>query len=48
MSDLRSWSRQTTRVRFGYAWPEIYPDGVGWVTFDPTPGRGPGKDGVSS
>ena len=48
MSDVRSCSIQTTRVRFGYAWAEVYLDGAGWVLIDPTPGRGPGQDGVSS
>jgi transglutaminase-like putative cysteine protease len=24
----------------GHAWPELYFDGIGWVAFEPTPGRG--------
>jgi len=28
------------RGRHAHAWPEIYFDGVGWVPFEPTPGRG--------
>jgi transglutaminase-like putative cysteine protease len=47
MSDVRNCSIQTTQVRFGYAWAEIYFDGAGWVPFEPTPGRGPGQDSVS-
>jgi len=26
--------------RHAHAWPEIYFDGIGWVAFEPTPGRG--------
>ena len=30
----------------GHAWPEVYLDGFGWVSFEPTPGRGaPGAEG---
>jgi transglutaminase-like putative cysteine protease len=28
------------RGRHAHAWPEIHLDGVGWVAFEPTPGRG--------
>ena len=28
------------RGRHAHAWPEVYLDGVGWVAFEPTPGRG--------
>ena len=28
------------RGRHAHAWPEVYFDGVGWVPFEPTPGRG--------
>lgn len=28
------------RGRHAHAWPEIWFDGVGWVPFEPTPGRG--------
>ena len=26
--------------RHAHVWPEIYFDGIGWVPFEPTPGRG--------
>ncbi|HUP74115.1 MAG TPA: DUF3488 and transglutaminase-like domain-containing protein [Acidimicrobiales bacterium] len=33
------------RGEHAHAWPEIYLDGVGWVRFEPTPGRGgPGDE----
>ncbi len=34
--------RQTYVVsdRHAHAWPEVYFDGLGWVAFEPTPGRG--------
>ncbi len=28
------------RGRHAHAWPEVYLSGVGWVAFEPTPGRG--------
>ncbi len=28
------------RGRHAHAWPEVFFDGVGWVAFEPTPGRG--------
>ncbi len=28
--------------RNGHAWPEVWFDNIGWVAFDPTPGRGNG------
>ena len=32
--------------RNAHAWPEVWFDGVGWVLFEPTPGRGaPGSEG---
>lgn len=32
--------------RNAHAWPEVWFDGVGWVSFEPTPGRGePGAEG---
>jgi transglutaminase-like putative cysteine protease len=34
--------------RQAHAWPEVWFDGVGWVLFEPTPGRGaPGSEGVT-
>ena len=33
------------RGQFAHAWPEVYFEGVGWVPFEPTPGRGaPGAE----
>ena len=33
------------RGEYAHAWPEVYLDGVGWVAFEPTPGRGmPGAE----
>ena len=29
--------------RNAHAWPEVYFEGLGWVPFEPTPGRGPGN-----
>ncbi|MEZ5167892.1 MAG: transglutaminase-like domain-containing protein [Acidimicrobiales bacterium] len=33
------------RGRHAHAWPEVYFADVGWVVFDPTPGRSRGNDG---
>jgi transglutaminase-like putative cysteine protease len=34
--------------RNAHAWPEVWFDGVGWVLFEPTPGRGaPGSESVT-
>jgi transglutaminase-like putative cysteine protease len=34
--------------RHAHAWPEVWFDGVGWVLFEPTPGRGaPGHEGTT-
>ncbi|MEQ8841267.1 MAG: DUF3488 and transglutaminase-like domain-containing protein [Acidimicrobiales bacterium] len=30
--------------KYAHAWPEVYFAGVGWVVFDPTPGRSRGLD----
>ncbi len=30
----------TVTGRHAHAWPEVYFDGLGWVAFEPTPGRG--------
>lgn len=36
------------RGRHAHAWPEVYFTGVGWVAFEPTPGRGaPGAQGYT-
>jgi transglutaminase-like putative cysteine protease len=32
------------RGKHAHAWPEVYFGGVGWVIFDPTPGRSRGHD----
>jgi hypothetical protein len=32
--------RYHVQGKHAHAWPEIYFDGVGWVPFEPTPGRG--------
>lgn len=37
--------RYVVRGRNAHAWPEVYFSGVGWVAFEPTPGRGaPGAE----
>jgi transglutaminase-like putative cysteine protease len=34
--------------KHAHAWPEVYMNGVGWVAFEPTPGRGePGAQGYT-
>ena len=33
------------RGEHAHAWPEVYFSGVGWVVFDPTPGRAPAHNG---
>jgi transglutaminase-like putative cysteine protease len=36
------------RGKHTHAWPEVYFDGLGWVPFEPTPGRGaPGAEGYT-
>lgn len=40
--ELRDDGRYYVQGKHAHAWPEIYFDGVGWVPFEPTPGRGPG------
>lgn len=44
--DLRSDGLFHVFGRHAHAWPEVWFDGVGWVAFEPTPGRG-SPDGVS-
>lgn len=37
--------RRSVLGRHAHAWPEVWFDGVGWVPFEPTPGRGaPGTE----
>ena len=37
--------RYSVRGRNAHAWPEVWFDGIGWVPFEPTPGRGaPGAE----
>lgn len=38
--DLGSSGRYEVRGRHAHAWPEVWFDGIGWVLFEPTPGRG--------
>src|SRR5690606_9757212 len=33
-------TRYVVRGRHAHTWPEVYFDGVGWVAFEPTTGRG--------
>jgi transglutaminase-like putative cysteine protease len=36
----------SVRGKNAHAWPEVWFDDVGWVLFEPTPGRGaPGAEG---
>jgi transglutaminase-like putative cysteine protease len=32
--------RYSVQARHAHAWPEVYFDGLGWLAFEPTPGRG--------
>ena len=38
--DLRSDGLFHVYGRHGHTWPEVWFDGIGWVPFEPTPGRG--------
>ncbi len=38
--DLGADGRYHVYGRHGHAWPEVWFDGIGWVPFEPTPGRG--------
>jgi transglutaminase-like putative cysteine protease len=41
----RQPGRYTVQGRHAHAWPEVWFDGLGWVPFEPTPGRGvPGAE----
>jgi transglutaminase-like putative cysteine protease len=43
--DLGTDGRYHVRGRNAHAWPEVYLGGVGWLPFEPTPGRGePGAE----
>ena len=43
--ELESDGLYHVRGEHAHAWPEIYLDGVGWIRFEPTPGRGgPGDE----
>jgi Transglutaminase-like superfamily/TgpA N-terminal domain len=38
--ELHDDDRYYVQGKHAHSWPEIYFDGVGWVPFEPTPGRG--------
>jgi transglutaminase-like putative cysteine protease len=38
--ERRDDGRYYVQGKHAHAWPEIYFEGVGWVPFEPTPGRG--------
>lgn len=43
--ELRADGRFHVLGRHAHAWPEVWFDGIGWVLFEPTPGRGaPGQE----
>ena len=44
-AEITTW---TVRGRYAHAWPEVYFHDIGWVPFEPTPGRGnPDSTGYS-
>ncbi len=46
--ELRSDGRYHVLGRHAHAWPEVWFDGIGWVAFEPTPGRGsPGNEAIT-
>ena len=46
--ELRSDGQFHVLGKHAHAWPEIWFDGVGWVLFEPTPGRGaPGSEDLT-
>ena len=46
--ELRPDGRYHVLGKHAHAWPEVWFDGVGWVLFEPTPGRGaPGSESVT-
>jgi transglutaminase-like putative cysteine protease len=43
--DLGADGIHRVRSRHAHAWPEVWFDGLGWISFEPTPGRGePGAE----
>jgi transglutaminase-like putative cysteine protease len=43
--DIGPGGRFVVRGRHAHAWPEVWFDGMGWIAFEPTPGRGvPGAE----
>lgn len=46
--ELRADGNYHVLGKHAHAWPEVWFDGVGWVLFEPTPGRGaPGSEAVT-
>jgi hypothetical protein len=46
--ELQADGRYHVYGRHAHAWPEVWFDGVGWVAFEPTPGRGePGNEATT-
>ena len=46
--DLQSDGTYSVRGKYAHAWPEVWFDGIGWVAFEPTPGRGaPGSESAT-
>ncbi len=39
-TDGKQWSGYELSARSAHAWPELFFPGLGWVPFEPTPGRG--------
>lgn len=39
-ADGKQWTGYELSARSAHAWPELYFPGLGWVPFEPTPGRG--------
>ncbi len=45
-SGTRSGNTFTVHGRDAHAWPEVYLSGLGWLAFEPTPGRGNPNSGT--
>ena len=46
--DLGADGLYHVKGKHAHAWPEVYLSGIGWVAFEPTPGRGePGAEGYT-